>query len=178
MPRWLRIVRGMIGTGLAFMVGGTAVGFMFAVPFWLLGRISAIDTLIALRFGVVAFPIGVVFSGLLALTARGKTLEKLSVRRVAALGAGVGLAYFALISRNGIGVWSLGDALINLTSLTVLGGGSAAAILLIARRATSALSSSSGSPEVTPQLLESHDASAHLAEHAARADPGKTRVAR
>jgi hypothetical protein len=136
MPRWLRVIRGMIGTGLTFTVGGGVVGLLFGVPMWLFNEISGLD-LIAItgKFAVVAFPVGVAFSGVLALTARGLTLEKLSLPRVAGLGAGAGLLYFALIGVNAFRVWSVADALGNLAVLTLMGGGSATAILLLARRA-------------------------------------------
>jgi hypothetical protein len=140
MPRWLRMIRGMIGTGLAFAVGGGAIGTLVGIPFVLSGKMPALDlVMIAGRFGVAGFLVGVVFSGALALLARGRTLEKLSLSRVAALGAGVGLLYFAFIATNGIGVWTVPIALLNFASLAILGGGSAAAVLLLARRATSAL---------------------------------------
>ena len=136
MPRWLRVIRGMVGTGLAFTVGGGLVGLLVGTPIWLFGELSALDIFgVAARFAVVAFPIGVAFSGLLALTARGGSFEKLSIPRVAALGAGVGLLCFAVIGVNGFRVWSVPMALLNLTSLLLMGGGSAAGILLLARRA-------------------------------------------
>ena len=139
MPRWLRMIRGTIGTGLAFAVGGGAVAFLLGVPLIVTGRVQPLDLLfVAARFGAVGFLLGVVFAGVLAVTARGLTLDRLSVRRVAGIGAGLGLGYFALIAQNGIGVWSLGDAILNLVSVTAIGGGSAAAMLLLARRAAGA----------------------------------------
>jgi hypothetical protein len=158
MPGWLRVIRGMIGTGIAFMVGGGAVGLLFGAPLWLSGEIHGLDLLaVAGRFAVVAFPVGVVFSGLLALTTRGRTLEKLSLRRVAALGAGVGLACFALIGiNNGFRVWSVAETLTNLAILTVMGGGSAAAILVLARRARPALTAGDVSPALGGAGLEPH----------------------
>lgn len=140
MPRWLRTIRGMIGTGLAFTVGGGAVAMLIGVPMVLAGRVQALDLImVAARFGAVAFLLGVAFAGVLAATARGLTIEKLSVRRVAAIGAGLGVGYFALIATNGLRVWSTGDAILNLVSLVAIGGGSAAATLLVARRAGRAL---------------------------------------
>jgi hypothetical protein len=136
MPRWLRMIRGTIGTGLAFSIGGGAVALALGVPMLVAGRIGVLDLIfVGARFGAVAFLLGVGFSAILAVTARGLSLEKLSLRRVTAIGAGLGLAWFALIARNGIDVWTPGIALLNLVSLTAMGGGSAAAILLLARRA-------------------------------------------
>ena len=150
MARWLRVVRGMIGTGLAFMVGGGVLATMFGAAMWVSGDITVLDMIATVaRFAIVAFPIGVVFSGILALVARGLPLEKLPVSRVAGIGAGVGLLYFALIARNGLGVWSLDALLANLAVLTLMGGGSATAILLLARRARPALDVHDPAPAVT-----------------------------
>ena len=151
MPRWLRMVRGTIGTGLAFSVGGGAVALMLGVPMWLAGRIGALDIIgVGARFAAAAFVLGLAFSAVLAVTARGLSLEKLSLRRVTAIGAGLGLGYFALIATNGIDVWTPGIALLNLASLMAMGGGSAAAILLLARRAGSSLRA----PDEPPLLGE------------------------
>jgi hypothetical protein len=158
MPRWLRVIRGMIGTGLTFTAAVGVVGMLFGVPVWLFNEISGRELMeIVGRCAVVAFPVGVAFSGALALTARGRTLEKLSLPRVAALGAGAGLLYFALIGVNAAGRWSVADTLANLAILTLLGGGSATAILLLARRAGRARADRSPSlgdsfPEVSPAL--------------------------
>ena len=73
MPRWLRIDRGMVGTGVTFAV---AVG--------------AIAATVALA--------GVLFTGGLALTARGRTFDRLSLRYVTGMGAGGGVLYFLLIA--------------------------------------------------------------------------------
>ena len=157
MPRWLRVIRGMIGTGVGFSIGGGLVGILFGTPNWLSGEIHWYDLIgIAARIAVVSFPIGAVFGGILAATSRGLTLEKLSVRRVAALGAGLGLLYFGLIALNAFRVWSLGDALLNLAILTVMGAGSATGILLLARRGgdrgDTAPDPFDASPDATPAL--------------------------
>ena len=155
MPRWLRMIRGMVGTGLAFTVGGGIVGLLVGTPIWLFGDLPALDVIgVAARFAFVAFPIGVVFSGLLALTARNGTFEKLSMTRVTALGAGVGLVCFGLIGVNGLRVWTLPLALLNLTSLLLMGGGSAAAILLLARRAGSNAASRADFPGPSESVHE------------------------
>ena len=137
MPRWLRIVRGMIGTGFTFALG---VGGFFSI----LGTIALIRnkaTIIEVletvgQFSVAAFVLGAGFAGVLALLARGKSFSKLSVPLVGAVGVGAGLIYFGLISINGIGVWTPRVALINFSLLTVMGGVSSVAMLLIARRAS------------------------------------------
>lgn len=94
------------------------------------------------KLSVVAFLVGVAFSGVLAITARGRAFDRLSLRFVTALGAGGGLLYFLFIAAvNGARVWSAWQAIANLTILTLLGGASAAVTLILARRAGRALKS-------------------------------------
>jgi len=139
-PRWLRVIRGMIGTGLAFAVGVGVVGVLIGLVGLVLGKVSPSDFGMVGRLSVIAFLVGVGFSGVLALTARGRRFEAISLRYVSALGAGGGLLYFLFIGfMNGFASWSLRNGIGNLVILTLLGGGSAAATLLVARRAVAAL---------------------------------------
>jgi hypothetical protein len=140
MPRWLRVIRGMIGTGLTFAAGVGVVASMLGLVGMFLGELSWDDLRMVPKLAVIAFLVGVGFAGVLALAARRRSLERLSLRYVTALGAGGGLLYFLFIAAaNGARVWSLWNAIGNLAILTVLGGGSAAATLLLARRAGGAL---------------------------------------
>lgn len=126
----------MILTGFTFAVGVGLVTSLIGVPIWLLGGISyrALFATVA-RFSLVSCAIGVAFSGLVAVTARGRPIDKLSLPHFAALGAGVGFLYFLLMGVTGaFGVWSLSTAIINLVLVTVTGAGSASAILMLARR--------------------------------------------
>lgn len=146
MPGWLRVVRGMLGVGLTFAVGVGGAAAIIGGLVWLGNGITGRDLAgIVGKFSIVSFLLGVAFSGVLAITARGRQFNKLSVRLVSALGAGAGLAYFGFLSLNGGRNWSARDAIANLVLLTVMGAGAAAATLLIARRATSAITAS---PEV------------------------------
>jgi len=134
--RWLRIIRGMVGMGLTFSAGVGAIASLVAGALWLITGAPFRE----LAFPVVAssiwaFPIGVAFSGVIALTARGRTFERLSVPRFAALGAAAGLALFGVLALNAWDAWSLPTAIANATLFVLLGGGSATASLLIARRA-------------------------------------------
>lgn len=143
MPRWLRVVRGMIGTGLAFAV---AVGTMSALVV-LIAVLAGEGVLremagMAGRLSVVAFLVGVVFSGVLASSARGRQFGKLSLGFVTFLGACGGLIYFLLIGvNNGFRVWSLANAIGNFAILTLMGGGLAAGSLILARKAGHSLKS-------------------------------------
>ena len=142
MPRWLRVIRGMIGTGLTF---AAAAGVFFAVlsvvmwPFFP-GVEDELPFMI-ITGSVWAFAIGVAFSGILAIAARGLPFDKLSVPRVAALGAGGGLLLAGLLVAATWQEWSAWDALVPVTFLPLLGAGSATASLLLARRAGPTLES-------------------------------------
>lgn len=83
----------------------------------------------------------VVFSGVLAVTARGLPFDKLSLPRFAALGAGGGLLLYGVLAANAWHAWSVSDALVNAGILVLVGSGSATATLMLARRAGPALTS-------------------------------------
>ncbi len=143
MPRWLRDIRGMIGMGLTFSAGVGVVASMIAGLVWLLpGSESGLEMIrMVIASSIWAFPIGVAFSGLLAITARGRPFDKLSLPRFAALGAGGGLLLFGVLAVNAWQAWSVSTAIANLTIFLLLGGGSATATLMLARRAGPALKS-------------------------------------
>lgn len=141
MPRWLRMVRGAIVTGIAFAIGVGAITSVIGLVIWGLGGVSfrtMIETVA--RFSLVSSIIGVAFSGLLALTARGRPIGKLSIPHFASLGAAVGFLYFLLMGVAGaFNSWSLSAAVTNFLLLTVTGATSASALLLIARKGQPAL---------------------------------------
>ena len=144
MPRWLRVIRGMIGVGLTFAAGvGVVASMIFVLPTWLLlgGDAGREVLVLVIKSSIWAFPIGVAFSGVLAITARGLPFDKLSLPRFAALGAGGGLLLFGVLALNAWQAWSVPDAIANGTLLTLLGGGSAVGTLMLARRARPALKS-------------------------------------
>ncbi|MEP6495992.1 MAG: hypothetical protein ABJF01_25150 [bacterium] len=88
MPRWLRLVRGMIGTGLTFAAGVGAIASIAGSLVWLDHGITGRELMqIVGKASVVAFLLGVGFSGVLAITARSGHFNKLSLRLVGALGA-------------------------------------------------------------------------------------------
>ncbi len=143
MPRWLRVIRGMIGMGLTFSAGVGVVASMIAVlPVLLLGGDAGREMMwMVIASSVWAFPIGVAFSGVMAITARGRLFDKLSLPHFAALGAGAGLLLFGVLALNAWDSWSVSDAIANATIFVLLGGGSAIAALVLARRAGPALKS-------------------------------------
>jgi hypothetical protein len=87
------------------------------------------------RFGVAGFVVGVLFSGVLALAARSKSLRSLSLPRFTAFGVGGGWLYFGLLAANAFRVWTPRLALVNFITLTVMGGAAAAVTWLVARKA-------------------------------------------
>jgi hypothetical protein len=132
----------MIGTGLTFAAGIGSLASIVGAFVWLGHGITGREVLeIAGKCSVVAFLLGVGFSGVLALTARGRQFNKLSLRLIGGLGAGAGLLYWVFLALNGGRNWSAQDAVANLVLLTAMGAGSAAATLMIARRASSGLRS-------------------------------------
>ncbi len=143
MSRWLRVIRGMIGTGLTFSAGVGVVASMIAGLVWLLpGGESGIEMIrLVFASSIWAFPIGVAFSGFLAITAHGRSFDKPSLPRFAGLGAGVGLLFFGVLAINAWDAWSVTTAIANATIFILLGGGSATATLMLARRAGPALKS-------------------------------------
>src|SRR5690242_9194536 len=126
MPRWLRMLRGMIGTGLVFGLGVGAVATLVGLAAVVARRATLDDVRFAGRLAVAAFLLGVAFSGILAIVGRRRSFDRISLPAVTALGAGAGVIYWLLIGINAFHVWSLQLAIGNLVLLTLLGGGSAA----------------------------------------------------
>ena len=143
MPRWQRIIRGMVGMGLTFSAGVGVVASTIAGLVRLLPGIEGGPEMfrMVVASAMWAFPIGVAFSGFLAIAARSRSFDKLSLPRFAALGAVGGLLLFGVLAANAWHAWSLPTALANLAIFLVLGSGSATASLVLARRAGPALES-------------------------------------
>ncbi|MES2306373.1 MAG: hypothetical protein V4558_12735 [Gemmatimonadota bacterium] len=131
----------MIGTGLTFAVGVGGFTALVGLIMMVAGQVTFIEILqIAGKFSVVSFILGVMFSGVLALSAGGQALGKLSLKFVTALGAAGGFIYWLMIGfANGFNAWTLGVALMNLVLLLAMGGGAAAATFLLARQAGKSL---------------------------------------
>jgi hypothetical protein len=149
MPRWLRLVRGMVGTGLTFAAGVGGVVSIFGAVAWLRGRATGLEVLETVgRFSVAGFVLGVGFAGVLVIAARTGLFRKLSLRVGTSLGVGAGLLYWLALAATGGRSWSPRLAILNFVVLVLMGGGLAAATVLIARRAGSALGAGDGLPSV------------------------------
>jgi hypothetical protein len=160
MPRWMRVVRGMVGTGLTFAAGVGAVAGVVGGVVWLTGGITLRELFqVAGKSAVVAFLLGLGFSGVLALTARGRPFHKLSLRLISVLGACAGLLYFLFLAMTGGRVWTPRDAIANFLLLTLLGAGSAATMFVIARKASG---SSLEARDELPALGEGDDEVVHV----------------
>lgn len=129
MGNWTRRVRGVLGMGVAWAIGGALVG----------GLIELIDNVLpgALPFAravdmwpqtlaIPGFLGGVIFGVVLMIAARRRRFSELSVSRFAALGAGAGILLGGIGVSNGLPVAVLG--------ITTVGGALAAAgSLMLAR---------------------------------------------
>ena len=94
MRTWLRGIRGAAGMGLTCAIVCSAVG---AVARWVFGVNT--DAPLPLLFGVFGFVAGVTFSGILAVAARRRRFDQMSLPRFAAWGALGGLLVSAVFVR-------------------------------------------------------------------------------
>ena len=151
MSRWKRVIRGVLGMGLTF----GAIGAAF---FSLVALVSAVFFPGAedeLGFMIIAgtvwgVGIGTSFSAILAIAARGRSLDELSYSRVASVGVLGGLLLAGLVVGGSWGDWPNGGAIVPFSILPLLGAGGGVASLLVARKAGRALRSG----EETGSLLE------------------------
>ena len=156
MPRWLRVIRGMIGMGMTFAaLAGVFFSVLAVVAGLFFPGAESDPGFMIIAGSVWAFAIGVAFSGVLAIAGRGRPFDEFSLPRVAALGAGGGLLLAGLLVGATWQEWSALDALVPATFLPLLGAGSAIASLLIARRAGPMLESGEepqrlSEPDVVP----------------------------
>jgi hypothetical protein len=141
MSRWKRVVRGMLGMGVAFAGGaGLIMSTLAAVVLTLDGGEGWRDFAIPVVGSTVwGFLMGTTFGGALAVLSRGRSFESLSLPRFSALGVGAGLFFYGLLALNAWDAWSTSAAVTNAVIFVVLGGGCATASLLLARKAEGAL---------------------------------------
>jgi hypothetical protein len=137
MKKWLRRIRGALGTGLTWAVAWGGAGTIVMLGF-LLRTGSRPDAPFPLVFGVFGFVAGVIFSGVLGLVEGRRRFDQMSLPRFAAWGAAGG---FLLAAAFVLAVSLTGDPAF-LWNLVVVGplfavaaAGSAAGSLALARRA-------------------------------------------
>lgn len=137
MPRWMRIARGMIGTGLTFAGGIGGLAGAAAVLGWAVGELTVFEIgQVVGRVSVVSFILGVAFSGALALVAQRQSFKSLSVSLVATVGGVAGLLYYLFcLVMAGYRAWDMALAIGNFVLLVTMGSCAAVATLLVARHA-------------------------------------------
>ena len=128
MRKWLRRIRGAIGMGITWGVAWAGAGTVLAV----VTRFRA-DAPFPLVFGVLGFIAGVIFSAVLALTERGRTLDQMSLPRFAGWGAMGGVLLSAFFAR--VASLGAGDVLAVAPTFAVACAVCASGSLAMARRA-------------------------------------------
>ena len=129
MGKWLRRIRGAIGTGITWGIAWSAVGL---VPRLLLGFNP--DAPFPIIFGALGFTAGVAFSGILALTEGRRRFDQMSIPRFAGWGAAGGLLLSGLFAK--LASLSWGDILMIAPAFAAASAVCACGSLALARRAT------------------------------------------
>ena len=129
MRKWLRRVRGTIGTGLTWAAAWSAAGL---VPRWVFGFNA--DAPFPIIFGVLGFIAGITFSALLVLAERRRRFDQMSLPRFAGWGATGGLLLSALFAKAASLGW--GDVLAIAPTFALASAVCASGSLALARRAT------------------------------------------
>ena len=136
--------------GLTFSVGAGALSSVIAFGSFVLSgfRLDPELGILVVGSAVWAFPIGVAFSGFLALDGLNRRFDELSLPRFALLGAGAGLAAYGLLALIAWDAWSVDAAVANLVLLTGVGAGAATGALALARRAQPELEAGDEAPRL------------------------------
>ena len=137
MQKWLRRIRGAIGTGLTWGAAWSGAGVVLAA----ITRFQA-DAPFPLIFGVLGFAAGVVFSALLALTAGRRRFDEMSLARFAGWGAIGGLLLSGVFAKAASLDW--GDVILIAPTFALASALCAAGSLALARRAEMRESGRSG----------------------------------
>ena len=130
MRRWLRRLRGAVGTALVWASGWAGTGLLLSLT-GLFGSLAAVEYVVfAGVFAVMGFISGAAFSSILAIAERSRTFDQMSLPRFAGWGAVGGILLQLVFVALGQGT---GPILLAMCAL--LGSGSAAGSLALARRA-------------------------------------------
>ena len=147
MRKWLKRMRGVLGTALTWAVAWSGVGVVLGLVGAVVapGAGSVVDWVVTLVgvFGPLGFVGGVVFSTVLGIAEGRRRFDQMSLTRFAAWGA-VGaflVSAFLVLGDNSL----LGfDKVLPILVMTLLGAGSAAGSLAMARKADHLLESGEG----------------------------------
>ena len=137
--KWLRRVRGILGTAVTWAAGWSVIG----TALWLAADLLFLHAATAgpgvrvltffATFGVLGFTSGAIFSAVLGLTEGRRRFDQMSLPRFATWGAvGSGLLCLGVLAAES---WQMpGTELLLLGFITVMGAGSAAGSLALARK--------------------------------------------
>ncbi len=141
MSGWTRVIRGILGMGTTFAVIGGGFFAVLTVLAAVLGRLDTEDPFFGILAGTAwGFAIGVTFSTVLAIAGRTMSFDRLSLPRVAGMGALGGLVLAAtLVGLTTLAGENFTGVVEAFTFLPLLGAGAGAASLVVARRAASPL---------------------------------------
>lgn len=138
MTKWMRRLRGAIGTGVVWGAAWFGAGMLMLLTLLLTTGSTGADVPYPLAFGALGFMAGVAFSLVLGFAERRRRFEEMSMRRFAAWGTTGGLALATVF----VSAVSLLDDPAFLQNILVLGpvfalagAGSATGTLALARRA-------------------------------------------
>lgn len=138
MARWLRRLRGAIGTGLTWGSTWFGAGMVIMLGALLLTGSTGADIPYPIGFGALGFVAGVTFSGVLGLIEGSRRFEQMSLPRFATWGAAGGFL-FSVLFVSAVALAEGPAFLANLAGLaplfSVAGAGCAAGSLALARRA-------------------------------------------
>ena len=152
MGKWFRRLKAMLGTGVlwgaaSFLVGALASPILGALAGAGFSLAVIVET--GLQFAAFGLVAGTGFAGLLTAVDGHKTIEQLSVPRVALVGAVAGLSFPLLLALFQGALVAFPALLPVLVVSTVLGAGLSAGTILAARTAREELAAA---PQAEPQL--------------------------
>ncbi len=146
MKKWLKRIRGVLGTGLTWAAAWSVVGtIIWGVPYVIggspFGLVAGLVTFFV-TFAVMGFIGGAALSVVLGIAEVRRSFEQRSLPRFAAWGAVGGLLLSMLMFTNGEGFTLANVIGVGVTALMT--AGSAAGSLVLARRADPLLESGEG----------------------------------
>ncbi len=144
MKRWLKRIRGVVGTALTWAAAWGGVSFILSLAGFFGTGTFPIYLVFATLWGVVGFVGGAIFSVVLGIAERRRTFEEMSLPRFAVWG-GVGGFLLSMLWVYGTGpAPTLGEIVGTGVLMALMGAGSAAGSLALARRADPLLESGEG----------------------------------
>ena len=141
MKKWLKRIRGVIGTAFTWAAVWGGVAFILSLAGFFGGGMFSIYVVFATLWGVVGFVGGGIFSLVLGIAERRRTFDEMSLPRFGIWG-GVGGFLLSLLWVYGAGpAPTLAEIMSTGVLMGLMGAGSAAGSLALARRADPLLES-------------------------------------